>query len=296
MLNAFKLGNFEDEGVGTGVTVILSRLGATAGVSVRGRAPATRETDLLKSECSVDKINAVVLSGGSAFGLEAASGVSQYFHKKGLGFDAGGYRVPIVCGASLYDLEYKTFGYPNMDMGLLACEYAHGFSEMNGSVGAGAGATVGKIFGMKCAAKSGLGVRCIKIGALEMAAVVVVNAFGNVYDPKTNAFLKGAVKNGAPVDIEKILINGVEANINPFSGNTTIGCIVTNAKLSKTQCNKLADSTHDAYARCIRPVHTDLDGDTIFVMSSGETDCNLLGLQTLAVDLMTQAILAAVGD
>ena len=296
MLDTFKIGNFEDEGVGTGVTVILSRLGAVGGVSVRGRAPATRETDLLKSECSVDRINAVVLSGGSAFGLEAATGVVQYLHKKGLGFDAGAFRVPIVCGASLYDLEYKTFGYPNADLGLLACEYAHGFSEINGSIGAGCGATVGKIFGMKCAAKSGMAVRCIKIGALEMAAVVAVNAFGNIYDPKTNEVVKGAKKNGEIVDLEKLLINGVEAKITPFSGNTTIGCIVTNAKLTKTECNRLADSTHDAYARCIRPVHTDVDGDTVFVMASGEAECNMLGLQTLAADLMTKAILAAVKE
>jgi len=296
MLNSFKIGNFEDEGVGTGVTVIMARSGAVGGVSVRGKAPATRETDLLRSENSVDKVNAVVLSGGSAFGLDACSGVVQYFHKKGLGYNAGAYRVPIVCGASLYDLEYKTFGYPNADMGMLACEYAHAFSEMNGSIGAGAGATVGKILGMKCASKSGLGVKCIKIGGLEMAAVVAVNAFGNVYDPNTSAFLKGATKNGMPLDIEPLLISGVEAPLSAFGGNTTIGCIVTNAKLSKTECNRLADAVHDAYARCIRPVHTAVDGDTVFVLASGEADCNPLGIHALAVDLMCQAIVSSVKD
>ena len=293
MLDAFKIGCFEDEGVGTGVTVILARAGATAGVSVRGKAPATRETDLLRTENTVDKINAVVFSGGSAFGLDACSGVMQYLHKKGLGFPAGAYRVPIVCGASLYDLEYKTFGFPNADMGQIACEYAHGFTEMNGSIGAGAGATVGKLFGMKCASKSGLGVSCIKIGGVEMAAVVAVNAFGNVCDPKTGEILKGAQKNGSYVDIEALLKSGVEAPISAFGGNTTIGCVVTNAKLTKSECNRLADATHDAYARCIRPVHTDVDGDTIFVMSSGEAEANSLGLQALATDLMVRAILAA---
>lgn len=293
MLNSFRIGNFEDEDIGTGVTVILAPNGAVGGVSVRGKAPATRETDLLKSENSVEKVNAVVLSGGSAYGLEAACGVMEYLHKKGYGYPAGSYKVPIVCGASLFDLEYKTFGYPNKEMGLLACETAHTFDEFSGDIGAGCGATVGKLLGMKCASKSGLGVSLIKIGAVEVAAVVAVNAFGNVYKRDSDQILKGCKKNGENIDIENLLKMGVESALS-VGGNTTIGCVVTNAKLNKSGCNALADATHDAYARCIKPVHTSVDGDCIFVLASGEVDVNPMSLQSVSVDLMMRAIEMAV--
>lgn len=291
MLNAFRVGHFDDEGVGTGVTVLLAPYGACAGVSVRGSAPATRETDLLRSENTVDRINAVVLSGGSAYGLEACCGVMDYFRKRGLGYTAGEFNVPIVCGASLYDLEYKTFGYPNKEMGELACNSAHDFYDEGGSIGAGAGATVGKLMGMSSAVKSGLGVTAIKIGAIELAAVVAVNAFGNVYEPDSTTLVKGATVNGKSINIEHALRYGVEG-IKGF--NTTIGCIVTNAKLTKAECNRLADSVHDAYARCIRPVHTTLDGDAVFVMSSGEVECSLIAMQTACNKLMCDAIMNAV--
>lgn len=287
MLNSFRIGNFEDLGIGTGVTVILAPHGAVGGVSVRGKAPATRETDLLRSENSVQTVNAVVLSGGSAFGLDASSGVMEYFRRKSLGYNAGAYRVPIVVGASLYDLEYKAFGYPDKEMGLLACEYSHMIDEMHGAIGVGAGATVGKLLGMANAQKSGLGVATLKIGGVELAAIVAVNAFGNVYKKDSKEILAGANKNGDYVDIEDLLKKGIEATA--FS-NTTIGCIVTNAKLTKAQCNALADGVHDAYARCIHPVHTALDGDCIFVLSSNEVDCNPLSLQAASVDLMATAI------
>lgn len=291
MLNSFRIGNFEDSGVGTGITVILAPYGAVGGVSVRGKAPATRETDLLRSENSVQTVNAVVLSGGSAYGLDACSGVMEYFRRKSLGYNAGAYRVPIVVGASLYDLEYKCFGYPDKEMGLLACEYSHMIDEMHGAIGAGAGATVGKILGMACAQKAGLGVSVIKIGGVELSAIVAVNAFGNVYKRDSKEILAGANKNGEYLDIEELLKKGIETNT--FS-NTTIGCIVTNAKLTKSQCNSLADCVHDAYARCIHPVHTALDGDCIFVLASNEVDCNLLSLQSVAVDLMSRAIESSV--
>lgn len=287
MLNSFRLGNFEDTAVGTGVTVILAPHGATGGVSVMGNAPATRETDLLRSECTVQSVNAVVLSGGSAFGLEAACGVMQYLKKKGFGYDAGAYKVPIVVGASLYDLEYKTFGYPTAEMGQYACESAGDFVDRGGDIGAGCGATVGKLMGMAAAAKGGLGVATIKIGAIEMAAVVAVNAFGNVYDPDSNTMLAGVHKDGRPVSIEQALRYGVEG----IAGmNTTLGCIVTNAALSKAQCNVLAKSVHDAFARCIHPVHTMVDGDAVFVLASGEVECNLLAMQSEATVLMMRAI------
>ncbi len=291
MLNTFRIGHYEDEAVGTGVTVILAPYGAIGGVSVRGSAPATRETDLLRSENTVDRINAVVLSGGSAYGLEACCGVMDYFRKRGLGYNAGAFNVPIVCGASLYDLEYKTFGYPNKEAGEYACGAARDFYDDGGAIGAGAGATVGKLMGMNSSAKSGLGVAVIKIGAIELAAVVAVNAFGNVYEADSGNLLKGAALNGKSINIEQALKHGVEG-IKGY--NTTIGCIVTNAKLTKAECNRLADTVHDAYARCIRPVHTVLDGDAVFVMTSGEVECSLLAMQTACVKLMCDAIANAV--
>lgn len=296
MLDKFLIGNYEDEDLGTGVTVVLAPFGATAGVSVRGKAPATRETDLLKSENTVDKVNAVVLSGGSAYGLDACSGVVEYLRKKNFGYSAGRYKVPIVVGASLYDLEYKTFAYPDREFGLLASETAHAFDEFSGSYGAGAGATVGKLFGMKCAGKGGLGVSVIKIGAIEVGAVVAVNSFGNVYKKDSGEFLKGCTKNGEVVDIESLLKTGVESKFSFGADNTTVACVVTNANLTKSQCNALADGAHDAYARCIRPVHTSLDGDCIFALSSGGVDCNLVSLQVVVNDSLCRAIESAVSD
>lgn len=291
MLDSFFIGNCQNNEISTGVTVILSKNGAVGGVSVRGKAPATRETDLLKSENSVEKVNAVVLSGGSAFGLEAACGVVDYLKDNNIGYCAGKYNVPIVVGASLYDLEYGQFGYPDKSMGYEACNNLSIFSDINGSVGAGCGATVGKLLGMEHSSKSGLGVKCYKIGNIEIGVVVAVNAFGNVYKRDSNELISGCMVDGVGVDIEKALIGSLNSNDTQIhSGNTTIACIVTNAKLTKTQCNALADGAHDAYARCIRPVHTMVDGDCIFLLSSGEVECNPIALQTAINDLLCQAI------
>lgn len=291
MLDSFFIGNCQNNEISTGVTVILSKNGAVGGVSVRGKAPATRETDLLKSENSVEKVNAVVLSGGSAFGLEAACGVVDYLKDNNIGYCAGKYNVPIVVGASLYDLEYGQFGYPDKSMGYEACNNSSIFSDINGSVGAGCGATVGKLLGMEHSSKSGLSVKCYKIGNIEIGVVVAVNAFGNVYKRDSNELISGCMVDGVGVDIEKALIGSLNSNDTQIhSGNTTIACIVTNAKLTKTQCNALADGAHDAYARCIRPVHTMVDGDCIFLLSSGEVECNPIALQTAINDLLCQAI------
>lgn len=292
MLEKFLLGNAENNELGTGVTVIISPSGAVGGVSVRGKAPATRETDLLKSENSVEKVNAVVLSGGSAFGLESACGVMDFLKSKNLGYNAGKFNVPIVSGASLYDLEYKSFAYPDKKMGYLACENAKPLMDLQGDLGAGCGATVGKVYGMKFAGKGGLGVATVKKGDLEVAAIVAVNAFGNVYRKDSNEILSGCVYNDIPIDVENFIQNNLIQHSN--GGNTTIGCIVTNAKMTKSQCNGLADSTHDAFARCIKPVHTAFDGDCIFVLASGEVESNFVFMQTIATNLMCEAIEKAV--
>ena len=277
MLKGFLIGNYTDNVNQTGVTAILCPNGATGGVSVRGGAPATHETDLLRSENTVDKVNAVVLSGGSAFGLESVSGVMQYLSEQGFGFDAGGYKVPICCGASIYDLEYGRFGYPDKAAGYAAAKTAKAVYEISGKIGAGTGATVAKLGGMANAIPSGMAVAMHKKGDLEVAVVSVVNALGNIYDPikgEPLAYSEGAIAT-------------------PFT-NTTISCVITNAKLTKAQANKIADATQDAYARSIRPVHTLYDGDTIFLLASGEVETNLLDLQMLADEVCCHAIVRAV--
>lgn len=278
MLEDFLLGNYTDQEHKTGVTVLLSLEGATGGVSVRGGAPATHETELFRAENAVEKVNAVLLSGGSAFGLEAVSGAMKFLYEKGKGYDAGGYRVPICAGASVYDFEYGSFAYPTKEDGYAACLAAKPIEEMSGALGGGTGATVAKLGGMRSAFPSGMAVVTGKAGEVEMAVVTVVNALGNVYDPVSGAPLREVLPQAA----------------RPSFSNTTISCILTNALLTKAQANKLADVTQDAYAKCIRPVHTLYDGDTIFTLASGRVKADLLTLQMLADELMCKAILRAV--
>ena len=278
MLKDFSIGHHTDTEKRTGVTAILCPSGATGGVSVRGGAPATHETDLLRSENTVDKVNAVVLCGGSAFGLEAISGVMRYLKDQGFGYDAGGYRVPICTGAAIYDLECGSFAFPDRESGYEAARLAEPVKETSGRFGAGCGATVCKLGGMATAKPSGLAVVTGKKGELEMAVVVVVNALGNVYDPKTGRAIKVVIP-------EKTVTT---------RANTTIACVLTNATLTKAQANKFADVTQDAYARCIRPVHTGFDGDSVFLLASGKVKADILELQIMAQDLCEQAILKAV--
>lgn len=292
MLNKFKIGHASDQEKGTGVTVIIAEEGAVGGVSIRGNAPGTRETDLLKSDALVQKINAVVLTGGSAFGLESTCGVMKYLSEKGIGYNTGAYVVPIVCGAVLYDLEYKEFGYPDIAMGYQAAEAAIEDNYNMGDIGAGTGATVGKIMGTMLSEKSGLGVATAKYDDVEIMAVVAVNAFGDVYDYKSNTIIRGAKSEDGYLNTCSLITSGIE--IDKRLKNTTIGCILTNAKISKAQANKLADQVHNAYALCIRPVHTMVDGDTIFTMSSGDVDTEFIQLAEASIQVMSQAIINAV--
>ncbi|MDR2090203.1 MAG: P1 family peptidase [Clostridiales bacterium] len=452
MTDKFLVGHAQDVEKGTGVTVILAKDGAVGGVSVRGAAPGTRETDLLKSENSVEKINAVVLSGGSAFGLESCSGVMEYLREIGCGFKAGKYRVPIVCGAVLYDLEYKEFAYPDKKMGYMAAKNAaalrngEGFGEgadcrpvncnivagtggfgdvdsgfgkgkgadnnpINCNIGAGTGATIGKILGAVSAVKSGIGIHTVRMGAVEITAIAAVNAVGDVYG-KNGEIIAGATVGGKFADTVKILTEGAcvsengvaergnkdknrdvecgengknrdtecktgernqgaecqnrdknqysecgdkdknkdiecgdgkrnrdvecgESRENRDVGcgenwenrdtesktgernqgaecqkdipkrtsfddsagkNTTIACLLTNAALTKAEANKLADIAHDGYAIAIRPVHTAFDGDTVFVMASGEKKCRFVQLGAAAVEATAEAIRNAVSN
>ncbi len=294
MLEKFKIGHADNADVATGVTVILAEEGATGGVSVRGSAPATRETDMLNSDNSVDKINAVFLSGGSAFGLDTAAGIMKYLSDKGIGYPTSAKNIPIVCGACLYDLDYKGVSYPTPEMGYQASFRAAVNNFEDGDIGAGKGATVGKIFGAQSAVKSGLGIATYKFNdGVEICAIVAVNAFGDIYNYKTGERVKGATHNGGEVKMSEAIAHSTKA-IEWKSSNTTIGCILTNAKLTKSQANKLADIAHDGYAMSIRPVHTLVDGDAIFTMASGDVKADFMRLSCYAPIIMAEAILNAV--
>lgn len=264
-------------------------------MDVRGSAPGTRETDLLKAENMVDKVHAIVLSGGSAFGLESASGVMAYLEEEGHGLDVGLTKVPIVPGAVIFDLAIgDPKARPDKDMGYKAAELASMEEGRQGNVGAGMGATVGKILGPQSAMKAGLGSASLELGELQIGALVVVNAFGDIFDYQRGQQIAG------PYDLEKKemlesyhIMKNFKMDPSLTHRNTTIGVIATNAILSKAEGNKLAQMGHNGLARSINPVHTMLDGDSLFTMATNKVkvDINLLG--TLAAELVSQAIVNA---
>ena len=290
--NKFLIGHATNEIDGTGVTVILAKEGAVGGVSVRGAAPGTRETDLLNPVNSVQTVHAVVLAGGSAFGLDASSGVMKYLHEQGIGFLAGKHIVPIVTSAIIFDLNYKNFAFPDQKMGYQAAQKAISNNFLQGNIGAGSGATIGKMLGADLSSKSGLGIASLHLAdGVIIVAIVVVNAFGDIYNEK-GEFLAG-IKHPDHLSTVDLLLAG--STLADLSGqNTTIGCILTNAKLTKSEANKLADISHDGLALGIKPVHTSFDGDTMFALSSNEIDINFLTLQTACVQVVSQAIINSV--
>ena len=294
---AIRLGNAQDLTGATGCTVILCPEGATAGVDVRGGAPGTRETDLLKPENLVEKIHGLLLAGGSAYGLAAASGVMSYLEENGFGFDVGVARVPIVPAAVLFDLPCGDARVrPDQAMGYQACRNSETERFATGSVGTGCGATVGKLYGMDKAMKGGLGAHCVRIGGLVVGAVVAVNCLGDVIDPASGQIVAGAVQQDPFrfLDSEAGLLQQCEATGNRFTGNTTIGAIITNASLTKAQAMKVASMAHDGYARTMRPAHTLLDGDTIFTLAVGDVAADISAVGALAAKVMEQAVLSAV--
>jgi L-aminopeptidase/D-esterase-like protein len=307
-ITGIKVGHSDDQEAMTGCTVILCERGAVGGVDQRGGAPGTRETDLLRPMHMVEKIHAVVLAGGSAFGLDAASGVMRYLAEKKIGFNAGVARVPIVPAAILFDLSVgKSNVYPDADMGYQACLNAAAGQIEQGSVGAGTGATVGKILGMGQAMRSGIGTASMEIGGgIQIGALVAVNAFGDVIDPSSQKIVAGArpIKKGAMkiggsndfADTLSIFRTMAGRTILKFAAmqNTVIGVVATNARLTKVEVNKVAQTAHNGLAMTIRPAHTMLDGDTIFALATGEhkTDVNIIA--AFAPLVVAQAILAAV--
>lgn len=368
-IKGFKLGNAENTDAATGCTVIVAEKGATAGVDVRGGGPATRETDLLRSENTIDKIHAVVISGGSAYGLEAGSGVMRELENMKIGHRVSNCIVPIVCQASLFDLNVgQSDVRPDRTMGVKAVHNAFCGGEFHhGNYGAGTGASVGKFYGMNRAMKTGLGTFACSDGEIEVGAITAVNAFADVYDgrnhviagllsadgkridgtirplkncvaaessynmknkmepffnkrreeveleepettedvldaPETAEVIQEQVPEEAPAvreepEEKKIAEETSAANEESedmgygITFNTTISCLITNAKLTKAQCNKLASILHDGYARAIKPVHSTMDGDTIFVMTTGEKAVNFDAFAALATDIVQYSVI-----
>jgi len=281
----------------TGVTVVRCDAGAVVGVDVRGAAPATRETDLCRPGTLVEQANAIVLAGGSAFGLAAADGVMQCLHELGLGFVAGSVRVPIVPAACIFDLGIGAPVWPDADMGRAACAGATGDPLAEGCVGAGLGATVGKALGHDLATKSGVGTSSLRCGSATVGALVVVNALGDVVLPKSGMIVAGArsVESGGFAGTEEILLRGA-AMAGPGE-NTTIGVVATDAPLSPDGADYLARVAHDGLARVIRPVHTMADGDTMFALATGALKGEaptLMAVGVAAVLAVEQAIVRAV--
>ncbi len=273
-----EVGHFTHGDRPTGCTVVLAEEGAVGGVDVRGGAPGTRETDVLHPVNHVAVVHAVVLAGGSAFGLESATGVVRFLEEKGIGYPVGVGRVPIVPAAILFDLGVGDFKVrPDAASGYQAARAATSGSVDEGSVGAGAGATVGKLFGPSGAMRGGLGTASLRLGdEAVVAALVVVNAVGDVIDPETGALVAGARSEdgtrlrGTMASLLRGELPGRGLGAAPGVENTSLGVVATNVALDKSEATKVAQMAHDGLARTIRPVHTPWDGDTIFALSLGK--------------------------
>lgn len=293
-----RIGQTENAQAGTGCTVLIAEHGMAAGLDVRGGGPASRESQLLNPLTAANAIHAVVLSGGSAYGLGAANGVMRYLEEKGFGYDTGFALVPLVAQADIYDLSVGDPRVrPDAAMGYQAAKNA--FENPNyrdGNYGVGCGATVGKIAGMETCMKTGIGSYAVQIGELQVGAVAVVNALGDVYNWKTGKQIAGLLTEDKKAfrSTSEYMRQSIAAVENKFTGNTTLAVILTNAAFSKTQLCKIAGMGHDGMARAIRPVHTSADGDSVFALSVGQVkaDQDLVGI--LAADAVGEAIICAV--
>ena len=294
----FQVGHVSDFKNVTGCSVVLCPPGTVGSVDVRGSAAGTRQMDTLVKYHLVTEVHGVLITGGSAFGLDAAGGVMEYLEEQGRGFDVAVTRVPIVPTAVIFDLSVGNHKVrPDKAMGYAACLAAKAEPQGDGSIGAGTGATIGKILGITQATKGGLGTAFISgIDGLLVGALVVVNALGDVVNPETGEILAGARKTPESrefADSTQLVRQGLVRR--QFGEpNTTIGVVATNARLNREQAKKIAQLGHDALARCIRPVHTLFDGDTIFALGSGEVEADLQIIGLLAETVLTQAIIRAV--
>ena len=299
-VGGIRVGHYTDVEAATGCTVVLCESGAVGGVDVRGSAPGTRETDLLRPTTLVSEVHAVLLGGGSAFGLDAASGVVRFLEEKGAGLELGESRIPIVPAAILFDLGVVTDRVrPGANEGYAACENATAGEVVEGSVGAGTGATVAKLLGREGAVKGGTGTAAIDLGeGVRVGAVVCVNAVGGIYDPETGELVAGPRREDGSMGDAMQLITApryVGAETTP-GANTTIGVVATNARLTKEQANKLASVAHDGIAMAVRPAHTMSDGDTIFALATGtvEADAGMTHIGAAATLCVARAIVRGV--
>ena len=296
----FRIGHSSDNEAMTGVSVIYFPDGARVGCDISGGGPASRETPLTLPTTADNPVNAIVFSGGSAYGLAASDGVMSCLEANGIGYDTGVAKVPLVCQSCIFDLGIGSSSIrPDSKMGYDACKAAlNGSSSLKGQVGAGTGATVGKLCGMNQADKSGLGIYSVKAGDFFMAAIVVVNALGDIFDPANGRKIAGLkdAEGKNFIDSKEVLYNFMKPR-DLFTGNTTIGAVITNAAFDKAELTKIASMTRNAYSRCINPVGTMADGDTIYAASTAKTgsndnqikvDINFAGV--LAQEVMEKAI------
>lgn len=298
-VGGIEVGHFTDSRRPTGCTVILARQGAVAGVDVRGAAPGTRETDLLHPANLVDRVHAVLLAGGSAWGLDAAGGVMRWLEEQGVGLAVGPGRIPIVPAAVLFDLYLGDPAIrPDAQAGYAACAAASRAAPAEGNVGAGAGAVVGKIFGAERAMKGGIGSACVRLDGVAVGAIVACNALGDVVDPDTGQLLAGARGSDGRglLDSRRALLRGEPPKRLVAGANTTIGVIATDAVLTKAQASRLATVGHDGFARSINPAHTMLDGDTLFALGTGAAGktLDMMVLATMAAEAVAQAVVRGV--
>lgn len=300
-IEGLRIGNAQDETARTGVTVLLFDRWASAGADISGGGPASRETPLASPLTADNPLNALVLSGGSAFGLAASEGVMRYLEERGIGFDTGFAKVPLVCQSCIYDLGCGSSKVrPDAAMGYAACADAEKNAPSCGSVGGGTGATVGKLFGMKRSMKAGLGIHAVSVGRLKMGAVVIVNALGDVFNPRTGEQIAGLRAGDGQgfsntcLEMYHIGEQREQLSAGMTNTNTTIGAIVTNGRFSKAEMNKIASMTRAAYARCINPVGTMADGDTVYAVSLGNVAANINIAGALAAEVMAEAIQKAI--
>ena len=293
-----KIGQAENEQAGTGCTVLLlGEEGSPAGLDVRGGGPASRESELLKPMAAAGVIHAILLSGGSAFGLDAAGGVMRYLEERNIGFDVGVTKVPLVCQSCLFDLTVgDAHVRPDAAMAYAACRNAEQGNYRDGNYGAGTGATVGKIRGMERCMKSGIGSYAVQLGELKVGALVAVNALGDIYDWRNGQKVAGLLAEDGRTfaDGETEAWGRLAVQENKFVGNTTLGVVLTNARFDKSRLCKIAGMAQDGYARAIRPVHTTADGDSIYAVSLGDVPADQDAVGALGARVMAQAILQAV--
>ena len=292
------IGQAENAAAGTGCTVFVCREGMRAGLDVRGGGPASRESQLLNPLMAAKEIHAVVLAGGSAFGLGTANGVMQCLEERGIGFDVGVTKVPLVCQSDLFDLTVgDPFVRPDPGMGYEAARLAlDSPNYRDGNFGAGCGATVGKIAGMENCMKTGMGSFCVRTGELKVGAVVALNALGDVFDWKTGEQIAGVLKEDRTGfrSTTEILRSNIRVVENRFTENTTLCVVITNAFFGKAELCKIAGMAHDGYARSIRPVHTSADGDSIYAVSVGTVAADQDIVGAMAAEAVSEAIIRAV--